>query len=196
MMNKERLEAFTDAIVAILATIIVLELKAPEELTWHSLFSQWHMYFAYITSFILLYGTWYNHHGLFERANRIDAKIFWANGLWILSLSFIPYVTELVGEHPSDFIPEFLYLVINFLRLASFQFLGTVTHHSNPEMQIFSTRYFNISMFIRFGSLILAMIISYWWPLIGVIWTFILVITYMIIGIVQEQRLIRQAEDR
>lgn len=65
MMNKERLGAFSDAIIAIVVTILVLEIKVPEEITWHTLAGQWHVYFAYITSFIVLYGTWYNHQTLF-----------------------------------------------------------------------------------------------------------------------------------
>lgn len=196
MMNKERLSAFSDAMVGIFATIIVLELKVPEPLTWHTLASQWHMYFAFITSFILLYGTWYNHHGMFERAKVINVQVYWANGLWLLSLSFIPYVTEMVGEHPNEFLAEFLYLTMNFVRLLAFQFLGSVTTSANPDMfrnaSAFSRRYMWFSATLRFGSLILAMIIAYWWPLIGIIWTFIMVVTYIIIAVLQERQILDQ----
>lgn len=189
MMNKERLGAFSDAIIAIVVTILVLEIKVPEEITWHTLAGQWHVYFAYITSFIVLYGTWYNHQTLFEWAKTVNVKVFWANGLWILSLSFIPYVTEMVGDHPNDFLPEFLYLLMNFVRLVAFQFLGrTVRHANHTNLSTHSRRYFVFSHYFRFGTLLMSMIACYWFPMIGLIWTFALVTTYIWIAIRNENR--------
>lgn len=187
MMNKNRLEAFTDGMIAIIVTLLVLEMKVPEEITVQALLAQWHTYFAYITSYIVLYGTWYNHHGLFEQLERVDVKTFWLNGMWILTLSFIPYVTEMVGDNPYSFLPEFLYLLMNLIRLLVFQFLAITAHKANGHHFTFtSNAYIRFSSSLRFGSLIASMILSYWFPLIGLIWTFTLVVTYIFIAIHNE----------
>ena len=67
-MNKNRLEAFTDAIIAIAATIMVLELHIPQYNTLASLVEEWPVFLAYFISFTLIYTVWYNHHNLFKKA--------------------------------------------------------------------------------------------------------------------------------
>lgn len=67
MIDKKRLEAFTDAIMAIAATIMVLELKVPQEITIEGLLSQWSIFLSYLISFLLIYIMWLNHYKSFKK---------------------------------------------------------------------------------------------------------------------------------
>ncbi len=92
-INKERLIAFTDAIIAIVAIIMVLELVTPSPPTFEGLFSQWPVFVAYITSFVLIYIVWYNHHNAFEKINRLSTKVFLLNDVWVFVLTILPFAT-------------------------------------------------------------------------------------------------------
>lgn len=130
-MNKGRLEAFTDAIVAIIITILVLELPKPDSYTISALFEHWQAYIAYISSFTLLLGVWYNHHNLFKSIEVIDRRVFWVNGVWLLIQSFIPFVTSWIGDYPDHAQPLVTFIVIaliqpllGLLALASYNIYG------------------------------------------------------------------------
>ena len=73
-MNKNRLEAFSDAIIAIAATIMVLELHIPKLNNLSGLWEEWPVFLAYFISFTLIYAVWYNHHNLFKKANYISKQ--------------------------------------------------------------------------------------------------------------------------
>lgn len=75
-MNKSRLEALTDAIIAIAATIMVLELQVPEHNSIHSLMENWPIFLAYTISFFLIYIVWFNHHNIFKKAKIISTKTY------------------------------------------------------------------------------------------------------------------------
>ncbi|HFI0174841.1 TPA: TMEM175 family protein, partial [Streptococcus suis] len=109
-MNKARLEAFTDAIVAIVVTILVLELPKIESFTFESLLSNWQPYLVYIGTFVVLVGVWYQHHNLFDYAENINRKVFWANALWLLIQSFIPYISAWMAEFPDSRTPMMVFL--------------------------------------------------------------------------------------
>ena len=84
-MNKGRLEAFTDAIVAIAATIMVLELKTPLTNDWNGIKEILPTRLAYIISFVMIYVVWFSHHNLFKKAEVITPRTYLLNGLWIFS---------------------------------------------------------------------------------------------------------------
>lgn len=132
-MNKERLAAFTDAIVAIAATIMVLELHMPKGSTFAGFWAERNTFIAYIISFFLIYTVWYNHHNLFEKAKRITPRIFLFNGFWIFVVTLIPFTTAWVGEDPNSFAPEFLYSFVLLLWSIIFHLLDNQILHDNPE---------------------------------------------------------------
>lgn len=80
-INKERLVAFTDAIIAIGATVMVLELVTPDEPTFRGMLSQWPTFIAYITSFDLIYLVWLNHHNAFQKIDHVTIGIYAWNGI-------------------------------------------------------------------------------------------------------------------
>lgn len=92
-MNHARVEAFTDAIVAILMTIMVLEFKTPTSPDWRAIFADLPYLFAYVVSFLFMGVAWYNHHYMFALSKRLTKRVFWLNNLWLLTMSLIPVAT-------------------------------------------------------------------------------------------------------
>lgn len=97
-MTKNRLEAFSDGVLAIIVTIMVLELKAPESGDWKHL---WHLYpkfLSYILSFLMIIIYWNNHHHLFHSVHKINGSVMLANGFLLFILSLQPFATAWMGE--------------------------------------------------------------------------------------------------
>ena len=109
MIDKKRLEAFTDAIMAIAATIMVLELKVPQEITIEGLLSQWSIFLSYLISFLLIYIMWLNHYKSFKKVESVSVLLFFINGLWILIMTLVPFITSFVGNQPNNTLSEVLY---------------------------------------------------------------------------------------
>ncbi len=89
-MSKGRLEAFTDGVIAILITIMVLELKVPHGSDWDALRPQVPLFLMYAISFVFLGIYWNNHHHMFQAADKINGKILWANLFLLFWLSLVP----------------------------------------------------------------------------------------------------------
>jgi uncharacterized membrane protein len=98
-MHKGRLEAFSDAVIAIAITIMVLELRVPHGDEWSALTPLIPIFLSYVLSFIYLGIYWNNHHHLFQAVNRVNGRVLWANLLLLFWLSLIPFVTDWMGEN-------------------------------------------------------------------------------------------------
>ena len=119
-MEKNRLEAFSDGVIAIIITIMVLELKLPEGDSLRDLFALAPLLLSYLISFMFIAIYWVNHHLMFRLAERINVKILWCNIAWLFVLSFIPFATAWVGTYPASFAPLSVYFAD--MALASFAF--------------------------------------------------------------------------
>ena len=108
-MNSERFEAFIDAIIAIIITIIVLEIPVPEVVTWNSLFGLWREFFAYLVSFLLCFNYWNNHQKFFGYIEKVDHRVIWLGAASMFTLSFIPYLTNMIIQDPNSYFVLFLY---------------------------------------------------------------------------------------
>ena len=108
-MTKGRLEAFTDGVIAILITIMVLELKVPEGTDWGSLRHLIPVFLTYVLSWIFLGIYWNNHHHLFHACGRINGKVLWANLHLLFWLSLVPFTTGWMGENHFAALPTALY---------------------------------------------------------------------------------------
>ena len=97
-MKKERFEVFTDAVIAIIMTLMILEIKLPE-LTVASLWTFLQHIAIYALSFIVIAITWLNHHIMFLHVEKIPTKIIWINFFMLFSMSLIPLATGHLGEH-------------------------------------------------------------------------------------------------
>jgi len=98
-MTKTRLETFSDGVIAIIITIMVLELHAPEEASWQALLSLLPVFLSYVLSFVFLGIYWNNHHHLLQAVKHIDGKVLWANMHLLFWLSLIPFTTAWMGTN-------------------------------------------------------------------------------------------------
>jgi uncharacterized membrane protein len=114
-MSKGRLEAFSDGVIAILITIMVLELRVPHDPTWHALRELSPKLFAYALSFVFLGIYWNNHHHMFHATRRITGAVLWANLHLLFWLSLIPFATAWMGENHNAPAPTSAYGVVMML---------------------------------------------------------------------------------
>ena len=111
-MSKTRLEAFSDGVIAILITIMVLELRAPHGASWASLRPVVPSVLTYLLSFVLVGIYWNNHHHLLQATERIDGATLWANLHLLFWLSLVPFVTSWMGENHYEAVPTAVYGVV------------------------------------------------------------------------------------
>lgn len=108
-MNKNRLEAFSDGVLAIIITIMVLELHVPDEPTWPGLGSVLPTFLSYLLSFVYVGIYWNNHHHMIHLASRVNGAILWANLHLLFWLSLIPFTTRWMDESGFVQIPVLTY---------------------------------------------------------------------------------------
>ncbi len=123
-MSKGRLEAFSDGVIAIIITIMVLELRPPEGATIQSLEPLGATFASYVLSFALLGTYWNNHHHLLQTAKTVDGRVLWANLHLLFWLSLFPFGTAWVGQ--SDFAPVPVAAYGLLLLLAAIAYFGLV----------------------------------------------------------------------
>ena len=122
-MTKGRLEAFSDGVIAILITIMVLELKVPHAADWNALRPLLPVFLTYVLSFVFLGIYWNNHHHLFHAADRINGRILWANLHLLFWLSLIPFTMGWVGENHTAALPTAIYGVVLFMAGLAFRII-------------------------------------------------------------------------
>jgi uncharacterized membrane protein len=131
-MPKNRLEAFSDGVIAILITIMVLELKPPEALdhdgpvpTWiDELRHRAPLFSAYVLSFVFLAIYWNNHHHLLHTAKRVNGRILWANTHLLFWLSLVPFTTAWLGPYHNEAVPTAAYGVVLLMSAVAFTILA------------------------------------------------------------------------
>ncbi len=122
-MQKTRLEAFSDGVMAIIITIMVLELKVPHGSDWDTLKPIIPNFISYILSFIYIGIYWNNHHHLLHTVKQVSGGILWANLHLLFWLSLVPFVTGWMGENHFASLPVALYGVILFMAAISYYVL-------------------------------------------------------------------------
>ncbi len=167
-MNKDRITALSDGIVAIAATIMVLELAVPDTLSIIALSEQLPTLLAYIVSFAMIYASWRSHHNAFEKADVIDGKVFIANGVWLLLISLVPFSTGLMGKFPNSTLAANIYVLVILFWTLSFQFVDIAITNANPNTIPDETRG-NLERALMFGGYLLALLSSFFIPMLGVI---------------------------
>ena len=122
-MTKGRLEAFSDGVIAILITIMVLELKVPHGTDLADLRPLAPVFLSYVLSFIYLGIYWNNHHHLLHAASHVDGRILWANLHLLFWLSLVPFVTGWMGENRFAALPVALYGLVLLMAAVSYTLL-------------------------------------------------------------------------
>jgi len=122
-VSKGRLEAFSDGVLAILITIMVLQLTPPSGTSLEDLVTVWPKFLSYGLSFVSLAIYWVNHHHLFQAARTVSGRVLWANMVLLFFLSLVPFGTVWMGEHSFASTPVLIYGVILILPAIGYFFL-------------------------------------------------------------------------
>ncbi len=178
-MKTNRLEAFSDGVLAIIITIMVLELEAPDEVTLEALIPLFPVFISYLISFIFLGIYWNNHHHLFQITERVNGKILWANLHLLFWLSLIPFATSWIGEHHIETAPVALYGFVLLMSALAYYILQSriIKYHDEgfvlrkaigkDRKGKLSMLFYIIGLILSFISPILAIIC---YVLVAVIW--------------------------
>jgi len=136
-MSRARLEAFSDAVIAILMTIMVLELKVPHGGDWAALRPSIPVFLTYALSYTFLGIYWNNHHHMLHLVDRINGRILWANLHLLFWLSLIPFTTGWVGEDQSASLPAAVYGGVLLLSGVAYLILqNTIIRHQGPDSRL------------------------------------------------------------
>jgi uncharacterized membrane protein len=135
-MEKNRLEAFSDGVIAVIITIMVLEMKVPHGITLDALMPLWPVFLSYVLSFVYIGIYWSNHHHMLQLTKTIDGKVMWANLHLLFWLSLVPFTTGWMGENHFERGPTILYGVNLLLCAGAYTLLQTclIRHqgHGSP----------------------------------------------------------------
>ncbi|MFM9903857.1 MAG: TMEM175 family protein [Pyrinomonadaceae bacterium] len=133
-MNKTRLEAFSDAVIAIIMTVMVLELKTPQGGDLESLKPLLPTFLAYVLSFIYLGIYWNNHHHMLQATRKVNGKVLWANLHLLFWLSLIPFATGWMGENHFEPLPTAVYGAVLLMAGLAYTILqNKLVHHTEGE---------------------------------------------------------------
>jgi uncharacterized membrane protein len=167
-MHKSRLEAFSDGVIAIIITIMVLELKVPEGTHWADLSPLWPVLGSYLLSFIFIGIYWVNHHHLLQVAQKVNGPSLWANNHLLFWLSLVPFTTSWMGENHFAAVPVAVYGVVLLCAGAAYKILAValIRHHGSDSLlaqALASDVKGNISVFIY----LVAVVTALWQPLLA-----------------------------
>src|SRR3954468_23913511 len=124
-MSKTRLEAFSDGVIAIVITIMVLELHTPEGTSWEALRHLLPVVLTYILSFVFIGIYWTNHHHMFQATRHVTGGVLWANLHLLFWLTLVPFATAWMGDHHRAALPNATYGVVLLMAAIAYTFLQT-----------------------------------------------------------------------
>lgn len=164
-MTTNRLEAFSDGVLAIVITIMVLELKVPEGHNFEELKPLLPKLLSYVLSFFYLGIYWNNHHHLFHAIQRVNGKVLWANLFLLFALSLIPFTTGWMGENDFENNPVALYGINLLLCAIAFNVLESISiMHDGKESLIGTALKNKTKEYSSIGLYIVGIALSYFQP--------------------------------
>jgi uncharacterized membrane protein len=136
-MTKGRLEAFSDGVIAVAFTIMVLVLKVPHGADWQALRSVLPVFLSYVLSFVFLGIYWNNHHHMLHAADHVDGRILWANLHLLFWLTLVPFATAWMGDNHLRPLPTATYgVVLLCAAIAYFILQGSIIRHHGPGSKL------------------------------------------------------------
>ena len=163
-MEKGRLEAFSDGVLAIIITIMVLELKAPDAGDWHALQHLLPEFFGYVLSFAYVGIYWNNHHHMLKAAQRVNGSILWANLHLLFWLSLVPFTTAWVAKSDYAAVPITLYGVVLLLAaIAYFILQWTIICEHGRESLLRTALGSDLKGKLSPVLYLTAIVLSFWW---------------------------------
>lgn len=169
-MTKNRLEAFSDGVLAIIITIMVLEFKTPEGGTWEDLKPLLPKFLSYALSFIYVGIYWNNHHHMLHTVKKVNGKILWANLHLLFWLSLIPFITGWIGENHLAEFPMMLYGVVLFMSGLAYSILQKLIIKSEGNDSVLSKAIGNgYKEKVSILGYLTAIAFAYFYPLVSLI---------------------------
>ncbi|MBO7158971.1 TMEM175 family protein [Methanobrevibacter sp.] len=179
-MNSEKLEAFVDAVLAIILTVIVLELPQPETITFAGFWALKTNFFAYLTSFIVVLTNWYFFHIIFEIIKKIDGKVIAMTGLVVFVMSLLPYFTLLISNNFTNINAQLCYciffIVIELAYDVLFWMIINIEHNSDLK-QLLNLKRTGLHLLLYAIGIILGYLFT---AEIIVVFVFVVVLTWFI----------------
>lgn len=123
-MTSSRMEAFSDGVIAVIITIMVLELQVPDSADWKALYAVLPKFISYILSFLYVGLYWNNHHHMLHYLQKVNGGILWCNLIFLFCLSLIPFGTAWMGEHVFDTNTTIFYGILLMMTAISFTVLS------------------------------------------------------------------------
>lgn len=134
VMGKNRMEAFSDGVIAILITIMVLEMKVPHDPSLEALRGIWPVFLSYVLSFVYLGIYWNNHHHMLHTVKEVTGGMLWANMHLLFWLSLIPFATGWMGENHFENLPTAIYGVVLLMAAIAYYVLQlTIIRTQGPN---------------------------------------------------------------
>lgn len=164
-MDKNRLEAFSDGVLAIIITIMVLELRVPHGSDFNAIAPLAPVFFTYVLSFVYLGLYWNNHHHLLKAARRVTGGIMWANLHLLFWLSLFPFVTGWAGENHFTALPTALYGIVLFMAAVAYYLLQSlIIADEGPDSRIASALGRDLKGKLSPLVYVTAIALSFYWP--------------------------------
>jgi len=190
-MKTGRLEAFSDGVLAIIITIMVLGMDVPKGASFSSLLTVAPKFMSYVLSFIYVGIYWNNHHHLFQAIEKVNGKILWANLALLFTLSLIPLTTAWMGENNFDQAPVALYGINLILCAVVFVVLEKIAvKHEGKDSNIGKALKSSNKENITFVIYITGVLLAFFLPKIGAVCYAIVAIIWLI----PDQRIERQLQ--
>ena len=166
-----RLEAFSDGVIAIIITIMVLELRAPVSAGAAELLALWPVFLSYVLSFTIVAIYWINHHQVLGLARRVDAHLLWANTNLLFWMSLMPFTTAWLGSTDAAPVPTLAYAAVATLCAASFYLLRAAAARQRTGDPGF--RQINEAMIrknlLALGIYVTAVVVASWAPVAALV---------------------------
>ncbi|HUZ17014.1 MAG TPA: TMEM175 family protein [Spirochaetia bacterium] len=132
-MNKQRLEAFSDSVYAIVITLLILEIRIPDvrpDALAHALVGLLPEVFTYVLSFFVVALYWFSHHRVAQQVKQIDGMFIWLNMIWLLFVTVMPFPAALLGRYPLQPLPTAIYGIdLVLANVTGFVILGYMKNH-------------------------------------------------------------------
>lgn len=163
-MKTGRLEAFSDGVLAIIITIMVLGISAPEDYTFKALKPILPVFLTYLLSFIYIAIYWNNHHHLLQAVNKVNGKILWANLNLLFWLSLFPFATDWMGKNYFEANPVAVYGLVLFMAAVAFKIMvhsviQNEGENSNVGKVYSNDKRMNISLLLYFTGVVISFLL-------------------------------------
>ncbi|MCL2760863.1 MAG: TMEM175 family protein [Desulfuromonadales bacterium] len=192
-MGKTRLEAFTDAVIAIIMTILALELKRPDGATFADLWALRHSFLVYFISFATLAIYWNNHHHLFQAAKVVSGRILWWNIILLFCISLFPFTTVWVGEYLTSRAAEITYGVLMLAADVVWVFLAySLLREHSKESTLYRSLVGSKKPAFTIGVIVIGLIIGWFWPPAVILFCLISLIPW----VVPDRRIEKHMQDK